>query len=320
MGCTIIAYTEKGSKKQKTISFEKARHLPGKVWIDLTNPKREELEDLVKHYGFHHLTLEDCMHTIQRPKVEDYGDYFFLVARTIMYEEKQKIKSKQIAFFVGDKYLITVHKNRIDAIDTIMKRVCEDKMSILKRGPDYLLYEILDNVFDGYFTVLDKIEDHIEHVENDVVKNPTKKTSQKIFILKKDLLIFRKTIWPHREVINALRTTDLPNLSDETMPYFRDTYDHIIQVIDLTETYRELLSGLLETYLSTVSTAMNEVVKVLTVIASLMLVPTLISGIYGMNFKYMPELQWKLGYPFALGLMMFTMVGMWIYFQRRGWV
>ncbi|MFH0860585.1 MAG: magnesium/cobalt transporter CorA [Candidatus Altiarchaeota archaeon] len=319
MGYSVIGYDEKGSSELKNATIEDASKLSGKFWIDWTNPKRDNLKELEKHFGFHHLTLDDCIHAVQRPKVEEYKDHFFLIAIAVNYRNNSKVEGEQIGFFIGKNYLVTVHKNELPLIENTKKALLENNQLILSRGPRFLMYRILDTIVDEYFTVLDDIEDDISKVENEIVKKPTKVTVQRIFKLRKDLLLLRKIVWPLREVVNLLRSSGLPNISEETMHYYRDLYDHVIQVIDLIETYRELLIGALDTYLSSVSNALNEVMKVLTVITALILVPTWIAAIYGMNFKYMPELQWKFGYPFALLLMLASMIVMWIYFRRRGW-
>lgn len=318
MAFTVISYSKGISEKYKGISVEDASKLPGTVWINWVNPTRKDLNELKKHYGFHSLALDDCTHTVQRSKVEEFDGYLFLVARSISYENG--VVSHQISAFVGKDYVITVHKEEFSFLKDISKLIMDKNQSILSRGPDFLLYTVLDRIIDGYFEILDTIEDKIEKVETEVIKRSTKATIQRIFKLKKDLLLLRKPIWPLREVLNAFRAGQLPNVNEETLPYFRDLYDHIIQVIDLVETYRELISGSMDIYISSVSNAMNEVMKVLTVIASLMLVPMLITGIYGMNFRYMPELNWTYGYPFALSLMGLTILLMGYYFRREGWV
>lgn len=288
------------------------------TWLDCVDISEDEIEEVGKIFNFHKLTLEDCIDTTQRPKVDNYKDYFFLIIKVIDY--KRSIKSHQLAMFVGNNYLVTVREKSHDFLQPVFNKIQEESPRILENSSDYLCYVIIDTVVDDYFPVLDKIEDRIEIIEEEIIKDVSKETLQKIFKLKKDLLLLRKIIWPCREMLMYLEKEDLPNVNEKTIIYLRDVYDHIIRVTDMVETYRELTSGALDTYLSTVSNNMNEVMKVLTVVASLVLVPALIAGIYGMNFRYMPELQWQYGYPFTLGLMLFVMIAMTIYFRKKRWI
>lgn len=288
------------------------------TWLDCVDISEDEIEEVGKIFNFHKLTLEDCIDTTQRPKVDNYKEYFFLIIKVIDY--KRSIKSHQLAMFVGNNYVVTVREKSHDFLQSIFNKIQEKSPRILENSSDYLCYVIIDTVVDDYFPVLDKIEDRIEIIEEEIIKDVSKETLQKIFKLKKDLLLLRKIIWPCREMLMYLEKEDLPNVNETTIIYLRDVYDHIIRVTELIETYRELTSGALDTYLSTVSNNMNEVMKVLTVVASLVLVPALIAGIYGMNFRYMPELQWQYGYPFALGLMLFVMVVMALYFRKKRWI
>jgi len=325
MKARAIGYSSKKVEEYKGFSLSDLDAIKGEtVWIDVSNPTTKDLAPLKDKYGFHHLALEDCVHQIQRPKVENYQDHVFIVSREIEYNKK--ITTSQLALFLGKNYVVTIHDEKSQSIETIWENLLDENPRLLSSGADFLAYSILDEVTDKYFVSLDNVEGRIEKIEDNVVKNPSKKTLKQIFQLKKDLLLFRKPIWPMREVYHTLASGNLPNIQDKTVPYYRDLYDHLIQVIDVIETYRELIGGALETYLSSLSNNTNEVMKVLTVIASLMLVPTLISGIYGMNFDTsispynMPELKWVFGYPFALGSMALTIIIMLVWFRKKRFI
>jgi magnesium transporter len=325
MRIRAVSYGKSGVKEHAVTALSELAKIKDTLWVDITGATLKELEPLTGVYGFHSLALEDCVRTSkgrrERPKVAEYGSHIFLVSRDIEYDKR--ITSHQLSIFLGENYLVTIHEKELPSIEKSWKTVLSGNPKILSSGPDFLLYTILDEVTDNYFVILDKIEDKIAVVEDEVVKVPEKTTLKHIFQLKKDLLMFRKPIWPIREVYHLLATGKLPNIKDPTAQYFRDLYDHLIQVMDLTETYRELISGALETYLSSVSNSINEIVKMLTVIASLLFVPTIISGIYGMNFNTkvspynMPELNWKYGYPFALSMMALTIIVTLIYFRKK---
>ena len=319
MAYTILSYSPKRTAERKDVPIEKAPKLRDSVvWIDVTNPGREELERLQKAYGLHHLAIDDCLHDIQRPKIEVYDDYFFVVARSITYDEG--IRTRQISIFVGKNYLISVHKDELDFLEDVRKRILEGGHRVNMYGPDYLLYKIIDAIVDNYFKILEKVESEIEVIERKVVARPTRSILESIFKTKKDLLLMRKPVWPLREVLHLLQSGSIETVSDASRPYFRDIYDHVINIIDLLETYRELVTTSLETYLSSVSNSLNEVVKVLTVLTSLFMIPMLIASIYGMNFRNMPEISWQYGYLFSLVLMATAIALTYLYFRNKRWV
>ena len=317
MPSSIVSYSPDKSTEHKNVKIADSINIKDAVvWLDLKNPSDDELKELENAYELHPLAIEDCRE-VQRPKIELYDKYFFLVAMHIEYDKG--VNTKQLSVFVGKNYLISVHKEEIEFLDTIKKTITEGGHKVNKYGPDYLLYKIVDKIVDNYFVVLDVIEDNIEVIESEVVKKPTKAVLKNVFKTKKDLLLIRKPIWPLREVLHTIQSGTIKTISDKTLLYFRDVYDHMINVIDLIETYRELVTTALETYLSSVNNSLNEIMKVLTVISSLVLFPTLVASIYGMNFRIMPELGWVYGYPFALFIMLSSMILMYAYFKKRKW-
>lgn len=320
MAYNVLSYSPGEFTEHKNINLSDAAKIEASVvWIDMLDTTEKEFEELKLAFNFHPLAIEDCIHGKQRAKVEEYGNHFFLVTRAVVY--RKEIKSHQLSVFAGRNYLITVHKIDFGFLNEIKNMVREKNPRILEGGPDLLLYFILDKIVDDYFPVLDEIECGIEKVEREVVEKPTKQTLDAIFKLKKDLLMFRKPAAPMREVLHILQSGRLTeNISEKNIPYYRDLYDHMIRAFELIETYRELASGAFDAYLSSVSNALNEVMKVLTALAAIIMVPALIAGIYGMNFEYLPEIHWRYGYFFALGLMAVSMAIMTIYFRRKRWM
>jgi len=319
MTYSILSYSKDGFKEHKDASIADSLRIKDSViWLDLTDPSEKEIKELEKSYDFHHLSIDDCMHEVQRPKIEVYDKHFFVVLRHAVYEER--IKTRQLSIFVGENYLVSVHKEKLEFLDRIVESIKEGGHRMNIYGPDYLLYKITDSIVDNYFEVLGGVEEVIEEIEENVMKKPSKATLRNIFKAKKDLLNMRKRIWHLREVLHTIQSGTVCFVSETSTIYFRDVYDHVINVIDLIETYRELLTTALETYLSSVSNSLNEVIKILTVISAIIMLPTLIASVYGMNFRNMPELGWVYGYPFALGLIILSMVLTYLYFRNKNWI
>jgi magnesium transporter len=280
-----------------------------------------EVEKIGNYLKTHPLVLEDIMHTGQRPKMEDFGDYLFVVLKMLQYEEAaNETRTEQVSLILGNNYVVSFQEDEGDVFDLIRDRLRTDRGRIRKMGADYLLYSLLDAIVDNYFMVLEKIGEKIEDIEDDLVKNPTPEVLQTIHQMKRELLYLRKSVWPLREVISRLERWESPLIDQSIDIYLRDVYDHTIQVIDALETFRDMLSGMLDIYLSSVSNRMNEVMKVLTIIATIFIPLTLIAGIYGMNFKYMPELETPWGYPMVYVIMLGVSLVMLMYFRRKRWI
>ena len=289
------------------------------LWVDVDAPTDEEIAQLGREFGFHPLTLEDLVHPHQRPKIEQFDDYFFLVAYGVTLTDGQP-QANEMALFVGHNYLVTVRKPPPFDIDPAMRR-WESHDEMAAEGGGYLLYILLDEVVDGYFGVLDRLEDRAEDIEDAVFAARSPETVQnEIFRLKKDLLKFRRGVAPLREVLDVLQRRSVPVVTERLEPYYRDVYDHVLRVTDFVDSLRDLLSSALEASLAVVSNRLNEVMKKLTSWAAIILVPTLIAGVYGMNFDHMPELSWSYGYPMALALMAVSAFLLYRMFKRRGWL
>jgi magnesium transporter len=271
--------------------------------------------------GLHPLVLEDILNTDQRPKLEDYGDYLYIVLKMLYKQEGGGISTEQVSLILGANFVISFQEGiKGDVFNPVRERLRSGKGRIRGMGADFLAFSLMDAIVDNYFVVLEEVEERIEALEEEVVASPSAKTVQKLHRLKRDMIFLRKAVWPLREVLAALTRRESKLITEAVVVYLRDVYDHTIQVIDSIETSRDLLAGMLDIYLSSISNRTNEVMKVLTIIATIFMPLTFIVGLYGMNFKYMPELEWRWGYPAVLLLMVLTTIAMLIYFRRKKWL
>jgi magnesium transporter len=321
----IMNYTETSFEEKAVEDVEECfpfKDEPTVTWINIDGVHRVDVvEKIGKHFNLHPLVLEDLVNTEQRPKMEDFLDYLFIVLRMLSYDDPTgEVKGEQLSLVLGPNWVLTFQENEGDVFDFVRERIRSDKGRIRKMGADYLLYAVVDAVVDNYFLILEKMGEKIEEIEDKLVADPAPETLQSIHNLKSQMIFLRRSVWPLREAINRLERWESPLIQKSTDLYLRDVYDHTIQVIDAIETFRDMLSGMLDIYLSSVSNRMNEVMKVLTIIATIFIPLTLVAGLYGMNFKYMPELEWPWGYPFVLLFMLTIGVVMVIYFRRKRWL
>jgi magnesium transporter len=322
---TVMDYDEAHFQEKEIKTIEECiafKDVPTVTWINIDGLHRVEiLEKLGECYGFHPLVLEDILNTDQRPKVEDYGEYIYIVLKMLDQSNKSnEILTEQISLILGPSFVISFQEREGDVFDPIRERIRNGKGRIRKMGADYLAYALLDSIVDNYFVIMEKLGEKIEFLEEEVVKRPIPETLQTIHHLKREMIFFRKAVWPLREVIGSLERGELPLVKETTRIYLRDVYDHTIQVIDTIETFRDMVSGMLDIYLSSVSNRLNAVMKVLTIIATIFMPLTFIAGIYGMNFKYMPELEWRWGYPVVWLVMVGIGVFMLVYFRKKRWL
>lgn len=272
-------------------------------------------------FGVHPLVSEDILNTNQRPKMEDYGDYIYIVLRMLYVERvTQNIISEQLSLIVGSNYVLSFQEQEGDAFDNIRDRIRTCKGRVRKMGADYLAYALLDTIVDDYFLVLEKIEEDISIVEEKLMTQTGKVTASEIHHLKRDLILLRKQISPVRELVSALQRADSKLIHKATEVYLRDLHDHVISVVDAVESFRDIISGLHDIYLSSINIKMNEIMKVLTVISTIFIPLTFITGIYGMNFEFMPELKWETGYYEILSVMLVLALSMVLYFKRKKWL
>ncbi|MCJ7716297.1 MAG: magnesium/cobalt transporter CorA, partial [Anaerolineales bacterium] len=277
--------------------------------------------DIGRRLEIHPLVLEDILNANQRPKLVDYDDYLFLELNMLTWNEtSSQVEAEQISLLLGEKYLVTFQDLEKDVFDPVRKRIREGKGRLIRSGADYLAYSLIDAVVDNYFFVLENLGEQIEVLEEELVTDPDPGTLHAIHDLKRELIFLRKSVWPLREVISALERGESQLFQETSLIYLRDVYDHVIQIIDTIETFREMASGMLDIYLSSVSNRMNEVMKVLTMIATIFIPLSFIVGLYGMNFQYMPELSWKWGYFMVWGVILTVVIGMVTYFRRKKWL
>jgi magnesium transporter len=321
----IIDYNEAGHT-EKTIDTAEQCH-PFKendtvTWLNITGVHDVQLlEKLGEIFGLHPLVLEDISHTEQRPKVEDYDDYIYIVFKMIQIKDgTAEIEMEQVSLILGNGFVISFQEREGDVFDPVRDRIRQGKGRIRRMGADYLCYALLDSTVDGYFVSLEEISNEGEGLQEKAMEEPEPETLQQIHHLKQQLISFRRAVWPLRESINELQRGESPLIRSETQPYFRDIYDHTIQVMDTVEVFRELIASITDMYMNTLSNRMNEVMKVLTIMASIFIPLTFIAGVYGMNFEHMPELHWKWAYPAALSCMGIIAIGMLTFFRRRKWI
>lgn len=323
---TLYRYQPEKPLKERTLTAldaEEIRPCPGTItWLQVQGScAHDTFEQLGTEFGLHPLTMEDILDRDQRPKMEDFDDYLFIELNEVFFpEEAPRININQISIILKKNLVITFQEYPTSVFDNVIKRLRDGKTKIARLGADYLVYSLMDAVVDHYFVNLENIGDRIESLEESTVANPDPDLLQEIHLLKSELILYRKSIWPLREVISSLERGESTFFKSSTMVYLRDIYDHIIQVIESTEIFREIVSGILDIYLTSVSNKMNQVMKVLTVITTIFIPITFITSLYGMNFDNMPELRWQWGYFAVLGVIALLVIGMLVYFRRRKWL
>ncbi len=312
----------------------------GVAWINIDGLHDTELLGRIgDHFAIHPLVLEDILNINQRPKIEFYDNFVFITLK-MLYQEPHvsesnssgtpgnvgagEIVSEQVSIILGTGFVLSFQERPGDTFDPIRRRIKNNKGRIRKMGPDYLAYSLIDSIVDNYFVLLEDFGDRLEILEEEIDSTADSKTARRIHAMKRELIGLRRAVWPLRELVGMMRREE-DRFSESTSAFLRDLYDHAVQVIDTVESYRDVVSGLMDLYVSTVSNRMNEVMKVLTVIATIFIPLTFIAGIYGMNFDTsspfnMPELSLRYGYFIALGVMLLVAVGMLIYFKRKKWL
>ena len=322
---SIIDYDENQFEEKEAKTVEECfpfKDTPTITWINIDGLHQVDIiEKIGKNFDFHPLLLEDILNTEQRPKIEDFDTHIYLVLKMLYYDDKtNEINSEQVSIIFGQNYVISFQEKEVDVFNPIRERIRTGKGRIRKMGADHLAYSLIDAIVDGYFIILEKLGENIEDVEEKMMANPTPETLHAIHRLKRKMISLRKSVWPLREVVNALERSDSSLIQDNTRIYLKDVYDHTIQVIDTVETFRDMLSGMLDVYLSSISNKMNEIMKVLTIIATIFIPLTFIAGVYGMNFENMPELKWQWGYPAIWSVMLFIGILMLVYFRKKKWL
>jgi magnesium transporter len=323
VGVTQVLYDGERFAERETTAVEEAFPAPGEertLWINVDGVHCPDLLERVgKRFCLHSLLLEDIAHTGQRPKLENYGEHLFIELNAFRVDPGQEeIATEQISLVLGPTWLLSFNERPQAYARAIRERLRADRLRARHPGPDFLAYSIIDHVVDGYYVVLEHLGDRIEALEEELMVNPTPRTLQAVYGMKREVLHLRKSVWPLREVVAGLqREKDL--VRETTSVYLRDLYDHTIQVIDAVETHRDTISGMLDIYLSSVSNRMNEVMKVLTIISTIFIPLTFLAGVYGMNFRHMPELDQPWAYPALWVVMIGIAAGMLHQFRRKNW-
>ncbi|MBN2482837.1 MAG: magnesium/cobalt transporter CorA [Candidatus Omnitrophica bacterium] len=325
---TVIDYDPAQLEEKQALSVEECFPFKEKntvTWINIDGIHQLDIiEKIGAAFDLHPLTIEDIANTEQRPKYEDLEHYIFIVLNMLSYEKGAGVKAEQVSFILGKNYVISFQEQEGDVFNEIRDRIRRNKGRVRKHGSDYLAYALIDAIVDNYYVILEKIGEEIEDMEEELISNPDPATLQIIHRLKQEIIFLRKSVWPLRETVSHLERGESKLVQKNTRVYLRDLYDHTIQVIDTVETFRDMVSGMLDIYLSSLSNKMNEVMKVLTMIATIFIPITFIAGLYGMNFNTafpwnMPELNWKFGYVFTWGLMITVAATMVIFFKKKRW-
>lgn len=322
----VLAYNSEKLVERELETVEDCLEFKGQpdinLWISVDGLDRVDIiEKLGGYFNIHPLTLEDILNTRQRPKTEDYDSYIYSVLKMILLDtERGEITTDQVSIIIGSNYVLSFQERQGDIFDPVRERFENPASRLRKSGADYLAYSLIDAVVDNYFLILEHFGDEIEYLEEGLVTQPRPETLKTIQKYKRDLITLRKSVWPLRELINGLQRVESDLIKETTSIYLRDIYDHTIQVIDSVEELRDILSSMVDVYLSSLSYRMNDVMKVLTIIATIFIPLTFIAGVYGMNFEYMPELKWRWGYPAVVVGMTFLAVSMFAYFKKMKWV
>lgn len=321
----VIDYDEENLKEKEIKNIKDIiplKEKPTVTWININGIHDVEIiKKIGDIFKLHPLLMEDIMNTGQRPKMQNFEDYIFVVLKMLHYNDKEgKVIVEQVSLILGPDYVISFQEVEGDVFETIRDRLRNAKGRIRKKGADYLLYALIDAIVDNYFIILENFGERIEDIEEELISESKVETLHAIQRIKREMIYLRKSVWPLREVVNSLEREESTMIEKSTDIFLRDVYDHTIQVIDSIESYRDVVSGMLDLYLSSISNKMNEVMKILTIFAAIFIPLTFIAGIYGMNFNFMPELNWRWGYFGIIIFMLSVGITMLVYFKRKKWL
>jgi len=290
-------------------------------WIDLEDPSVKEATILEDPFHFHPLAIEDCLSEVHHPKVDDYEDYLFFIVHGIRFDAPtDQFITRELDIFLGKNYLITHHRGPMRSVTAAREQCGKNLQAAMPKGVDFLIHQILDQMFEHYFPNLDAIEDKIQLVQVEVFENPTRETLDRIFTLKRDVAQLRRICTPQREIVYRLSRGEFKMISPKAAIYFRDIYDHLYRIVDASFSYQDMIQGTLDAYLTAVSNRLNETMKRLTVIGAIFAALTVLTGVYGMNFEHMPELKWRYGYLLVWLLMAVITGGLLVYFKKKEWI
>jgi magnesium transporter len=321
---SYLDYSEDFFKSETDVSLKSCLQLknqPTVSWINLDGVHDiNQVDAIGKAFDLHSLTLEDILNTNHPPKFEEFENSALVIMKMFFFDEQShQVQAEQISLVLTAENVLTFQEQSGDVFNEVRLRLERKSGRIRQRGPDYLAYALLDSVVDSYFHVLEKIGERLDYLETELISRPTQELLQQVHQLKGQLIYLRRVVWPMRELIGSLMHSESPLIADSTNIFLRDLYDHGVQALDTVENFRDTASGLVDLYVSSVSQRMNEVMQVLTIMASIFIPLTFIAGIYGMNFELMPELKWHYGYPMVWGLMVACVAGMLWFFKRKKW-
>ncbi len=322
---TILDYDAEHVEEREIHAVEELAPYVGKpsvTWIDVAGIHEPKvIEQIGCQFQIHPLLMEDIMNTTQRPKIDDLGKYICLILKILSFDETtMELRIEQLSIVFSDDFVLSFQESESGIFKPLRDRIRNSLGRIRKMGTDYLTYSLLDAVVDHYFVVMEKMGEKIDSLEDEVVSNPKREILRSVQQLRDEILLVRRSVWPLREVISLLERAESPLVDKSSSFFFRDVYEHTIQVMDTVDTYRDILSGMFDIYLSSVSNRLNEVMKVLTIIATIFMPLTFLAGVYGMNFENMPELKWQYGYFMVLGVMLAVAMGMLVYFRKKKWI
>lgn len=322
---TRIQYNEREltTVSETVVLEDMLARCPGQiVWINVEGVHQVGIvERIGQAFGVHPLTLEDVVNTGQRPKLEVYDDYIFIVLKMLsLDEEKDEVRAEQVSLVLGEDFLLSFQETTDDVFNAVRERLRKKTGRIRKSGPDYLAYALMDALVDHYFLILETFAEQMEALEDELLDRPGPDAMARIHEMKREMIFLRRQVWPLKDVLERMKKAGPPLVKKNTVAYLGDVMDHAVQMADTVASFRDILSGMIDLYLSTVSNRMNEVMKVLTIISTLFIPLTFIAGVYGMNFKYIPELEWRWGYFSILGVMGIVASLMLIFFKRKKWL
>ena len=322
---SLIAYGQAHDESRDNVDITEAtahKETLTVSWINLSGIHDiNVIQKLGTGFNLHPLALEDILNTQHRPKVEEMEGYSLIILKMLFFdEETQAIDTEQVSLVLGPHFVLTFQEREGDVFTGVRDRIQRSNGRIRQRGPDYLAYALIDSIVDSYFHILEKVGDRLAQLEDELINNPDQKILAQVHHYKRELMLLRKSVWPLREVINELHKEESAFVQESTQVFLRDLYDHTVQVLDTVEVFRDTVIGLQDLYMSAVGNRMNEIMKVLTIMASIFIPLTFVAGIYGMNFEYIPELKWRWGYFGVWGFMLACVAGMLVYFKRKKWL
>jgi len=321
----LIDYDKDSLVEKKDVGIKKCVELiktPQNTWVDIQGIHDvNAVQEIGSHFGLHPLVLEDIVNSTQRSKLDDYKDNIYIVMRMLkINNEKDEVEDEQVSIILGKNYLISFLETGSQIFAPIKKRLNNPNSRLRNSGSDYLCYSLIDSIVDHYFEILEQVDQKLENLEEEIADKPNTKTMMKIQRVKREIALLRRSVWPMREVVNQFRRIESPLIKDSTKLYIQDVYDHTIQAIDTIESFRDIVAGMFDIYISSINLRMNEIMKVLTIVATIFVPLTFIASIYGMNFEFMPELHSKWGYPAVLAFMVTVTLAMIYFFRRKSWI